>query len=362
MHCSSRRMSSTQTSMSFWIFVTLFSSMISVSLSARLPDIYWNSSNPIFRIDNTDHIIDVNRGNVQYEYDQVNIMCPMYSKGTREDDIETYIIYNVSKEEYDTCRIANPAVARTIAVCDKPYVNRYYTITFRPFTPQPGGLEFRPGQDYYFISLSAGPSLSAGRCNSHHMKVVFKVCCKRGSLSTPSVRTTTTTTTTSTTTQKPVITSTTSRVLRIWTLSPPVNMSSNRAPLPDTIITPKRNLKDSKDFYNYSKFNNSIIISTTRPSLMASQPSSSKSGSIQSSTAPTPYWWRPHFTKMPSNKLNYEPQRPADEGYKKKEVRDKRPNDTREKSDGLNSGAVRSLMRTISVIITINLLLSWIRR
>jgi hypothetical protein len=97
-------------------------------------------------------------------------------------------------------------------------------------------------------------------------------------------------------------------------------MSSNRAPLPDTIITPKRNLKDSKDFYNYSKFNNSIIISTTRPSLMASQPSSSKSGSIQSSTAPTPYWWRPHFTKMPSNKLNYEPQRPADEGYKKKGI------------------------------------------
>lgn len=38
----------------------------------------------------------MNRGNVAYEYDQINIICPMYSKGTREDDIETYIIYNVS--------------------------------------------------------------------------------------------------------------------------------------------------------------------------------------------------------------------------------------------------------------------------
>ncbi|KAH9417754.1 Ephrin-B2a [Dermatophagoides pteronyssinus] len=47
-----------------------------------------------FRIDNTDHIIDVNRGNAAFEYDQINIICPMYSKGTREDDIETYIIYN----------------------------------------------------------------------------------------------------------------------------------------------------------------------------------------------------------------------------------------------------------------------------
>ncbi len=49
-----------------------------------------------FRIDNTDHIIDVNRGNVAYEYDQVDIRCPMYSKGTREEDVESYIIYNVS--------------------------------------------------------------------------------------------------------------------------------------------------------------------------------------------------------------------------------------------------------------------------
>ncbi|CAG2159348.1 unnamed protein product [Oppiella nova] len=130
--------------MSVWtVFVYLvMNAVIDGSTSARLPDIYWNSSNPIFRIDNTDHIIDVNRGNVAYEYDQVNIVCPMYSKGTREDDIETFIIYNVSKEEYDSCRITNSATARTIAVCDKPFLNRYYTITFRPFTPQPGGLEF----------------------------------------------------------------------------------------------------------------------------------------------------------------------------------------------------------------------------
>lgn len=59
----------------------------------------------------------------------------------------------VSKEEYDTCRITNPN-PRIIAVCDKPYKLMYFTITFRSFTPQPGGLEFRPGQDYYFICKS----------------------------------------------------------------------------------------------------------------------------------------------------------------------------------------------------------------
>lgn len=103
-----------------------------------------------FRIDNTDHIIDVNKGNVQFEYDQVNIICPVYPPGTYDEDAEKYIIYNVSKEEYETCRITNPN-PRIIAICDKPYKLMYFTITFRPFTPQPGGLEFLPGKDYYFI-------------------------------------------------------------------------------------------------------------------------------------------------------------------------------------------------------------------
>lgn len=175
-----------------------------------------------FRIDNTDHIIDVNKNNIPFEYDQVNIICPVYTPGTHEDDAEKYIIYNVSKEEYDTCRITNPN-PRIIAVCDKPYKLMYFTITFRSFTPQPGGLEFRPGQDYYFICTfpfdlirirnflvfiqNAFPAFFddcsslcltvfsfffsiatssrddlhrriGGRCSSHNMKVVFKVCCK----------------------------------------------------------------------------------------------------------------------------------------------------------------------------------------
>lgn len=49
-----------------------------------------------FRIDNTDHIIDVNKGNIPFEYDQVNIICPTYTPGTHEEDAEKYIIYNVS--------------------------------------------------------------------------------------------------------------------------------------------------------------------------------------------------------------------------------------------------------------------------
>ncbi|XP_065202251.1 ephrin-B1 [Planococcus citri] len=142
--------------------------------------IHWNTSNPIFRVDNTDHIISVNQGNTQFDYDQVNIICPVYTPGTHEEDAERYIIYNVSKEEYETCRITNPS-PRIIAICDKPHKLMYYTITFRPFTPQPGGLEFPPGHDYYFISTSSKDDLHrriGGRCATNNMKVIFKVCCR----------------------------------------------------------------------------------------------------------------------------------------------------------------------------------------
>ena len=63
--------------------------------------VHWNTSNPIFRIDNTDHIIDVNHGNKPWEYDQVNIICPVYPSGRRrpDDEIEKYIIYSSKTAE-----------------------------------------------------------------------------------------------------------------------------------------------------------------------------------------------------------------------------------------------------------------------
>ncbi|KRT79854.1 hypothetical protein AMK59_7860 [Oryctes borbonicus] len=119
--------------------------------------------------------------------------------GTYDEDAEKYIIYNVSKEEYETCRITNPN-PRIIAICDKPYKLMYFTITFRPFTPQPGGLEFLPGKDYYFISTSSKDDLHrriGGRCSTNNMKIVFKVCCAPdGAQNNTTTKSSTTTTTT----------------------------------------------------------------------------------------------------------------------------------------------------------------------
>ena len=67
---------------------------------------------------------------------------------------------------------------RTVAVCDSPSELMYFTITFRSFTPTPGGMEFLPGRNYYFISTSSSDDLHqkrGGKCLTHNMKVAFKV-------------------------------------------------------------------------------------------------------------------------------------------------------------------------------------------
>ena len=71
-------------------------------------------------------------GNLPWEYDQLNIICPVYEpRGSRAREAEEqYIIYNVSKEEYDSCRISQTD-PRVVAVCDKPERQLQFTITFR---------------------------------------------------------------------------------------------------------------------------------------------------------------------------------------------------------------------------------------
>lgn len=149
--------------------------LLSLSEARKTHYIHWNRANPMFRLDNTDHIIDVNSGNLPWEYDQVNIICPVSKPDTIHP--ERHVIYSVSREEFESCRITNPK-PRIVAVCSKPHQLLYFTITFRSFSPTPGGLEFHPGQDYYFISTSSNEDLHrrvGGGCSTHNMKMIFKV-------------------------------------------------------------------------------------------------------------------------------------------------------------------------------------------
>ena len=165
----------TMQKMSVLLIVFLISS--NTIFASKVYNIHWNASNPIFRIDKTDNVIDVNAGNHPSEYDQVNIVCPVYKANLDESRQERYIIYLVSREEFKSCRITQPN-PKVIAVCNRPYDFMYFTITFRSFTPTPGGLEFHPGQDYYFISTSSTNDLHrrvGGGCSTSNMKLIFKV-------------------------------------------------------------------------------------------------------------------------------------------------------------------------------------------
>ena len=131
--------------------------------------VYWNSTNPIFRLDNADHRITVNQGNRPSQYDQLHLICPTGS--------EHHVIYSVSREEYEACRVTS-ASPRIVAICSPASSASYFTITFRNFSPTPGGLEFRAGQSYYFISTSTSRDLhrrAGGYCSTHNMKMVFNI-------------------------------------------------------------------------------------------------------------------------------------------------------------------------------------------
>ena len=148
--------------------LTLLASTASASIKTHF--VFWNSTNPIFRLDNTDNVIDVNEGNLPWEYDQLNLICP-------QNSAEQHVIYSVSQDEYESCRVNNQR-PKIVAICNKPETFQYFTITFRNFSPTPGGLEFKPGQSYYLISTSTSRDLhrrAGGFCASHNMKMMFKV-------------------------------------------------------------------------------------------------------------------------------------------------------------------------------------------
>ncbi|CAB3406801.1 unnamed protein product [Caenorhabditis bovis] len=153
--------------MRWWLHIVIAAAQLLASIDARkIPDIYWNSTNHIFEISNTEHVMSVRIG------DRVTIRCPAKSA-----NYEYSYIYMVSEEEYTHCYLQNP---RLVAACDNETTPIAVNMVFRSFTPTPGGFEFEAGKNYYMISTSDG-SLDGidrkkdGLCATKKMKVKFEV-------------------------------------------------------------------------------------------------------------------------------------------------------------------------------------------
>lgn len=134
-------------------------------VQSMVETVHWSIVNPIFRVDNTKNVLDLY---LQSYPDQLHLVCP--------DGEEEHVIYSVSKDDFDMCRVAGRQ-SKKMATCGKNIKEPPFTFSIRSFSPT-GGMEFKAGHSYYFISTSTPgnvDSLVGGYCSSHNMKLVLNV-------------------------------------------------------------------------------------------------------------------------------------------------------------------------------------------
>uniref|UniRef100_A0A1I7Z4R8 Ephrin RBD domain-containing protein n=1 Tax=Steinernema glaseri TaxID=37863 RepID=A0A1I7Z4R8_9BILA len=144
-------------------------SAISFVNTANLPDLYWNSSNPLF--DDTELEPAEIRPRIM---DAITIHCPFYHNNVPLYATQQMKIYRVSEEAYEKCYL--DAEAKEVALCQTPFQRNHIRIVFREFSPLPGALEYAKRQSYYFISTSDGSSnginkTHGGLCARHNMRL-----------------------------------------------------------------------------------------------------------------------------------------------------------------------------------------------
>ncbi|KRZ90121.1 Ephrin-B2, partial [Trichinella sp. T8] len=152
------------------MLLLLFSFSMSC-LGRQLPDVFWNSSNPIFHSPSESASLEAEL------MDSLEIICPLYDDTVTLDQAEYSIIYMVSEYGFENCLLDNE---RPVGQCYSPYTETAIKLIFREFTPIPNGLEFEPGQTYYFITTSNGsmPGIhkrQGGLCSSANMKFRVRI-------------------------------------------------------------------------------------------------------------------------------------------------------------------------------------------
>lgn len=142
--------------------LTLFLYLDTVQ-NRSLSSVYWNITNPIFKTNNNDHIIDVREG------DNLDFICPYYWNGRRAAIAERYHVYQVEEVEYESCNVPVSSSPKLILSCDKPDIYRDYSLAFQEVSSNPFQT-FKIGNSYYFIALYPDTTYG-GPCLNDYMKV-----------------------------------------------------------------------------------------------------------------------------------------------------------------------------------------------
>jgi hypothetical protein len=149
----------------FIFYLIFFTDEIS---ARKLPDIFWNSTNPMFDMSNTDHVKTVKI------LDRVTIICPLPSDNR---PYEYSKLFMVSREDYENCELHSNQL---VGSCVTPERHSSISLVFRDFSPLPSAFEFKPGQSYFIISTSNGTKSGldnrvGGLCSRRQMRMRFDI-------------------------------------------------------------------------------------------------------------------------------------------------------------------------------------------
>ncbi|VDP30530.1 unnamed protein product [Soboliphyme baturini] len=117
--------------------------------------------------------------------DFIEIHCPFHNHHHHHRDgqrPEYSVIYMVSRYGYENCILHEE---QPVGQCTSPHIRTTIRLTLREFTPLPNGLEFKPGESFYFIctpsqatsdgTMSGLHQRSGGLCREENMRMVLHV-------------------------------------------------------------------------------------------------------------------------------------------------------------------------------------------
>lgn len=152
----------------------LFALLGLASASVQIEPLYWNASNPIFAKGQSAQL-EVNVG------EKLDIYCPQRIREPIQTDQPLYLKgFLVSEADFKSCVVRNAAEAKKIFTCNTPDQEKKHTILFQEINPNPFGLTFHRGAQYFLISTADGTangigSSSGGVCDRHNMKIQIRV-------------------------------------------------------------------------------------------------------------------------------------------------------------------------------------------
>jgi len=155
----------------FHIISVLFSTILESTAEKIKHNIFWNPDVNEILSKGKLYQKDVKIG----EY--MDIICPQYD--VEETNIMTFVIYNVTKQVFDSCGKINEG-AKLLLTCNKPRKTAKLTLKFQTFSPNPKGLVFYPGESYYLMSYTdKNEAIYSHRNCNDKMRMEIKVFHKK---------------------------------------------------------------------------------------------------------------------------------------------------------------------------------------